>query len=116
MNPTGASFYLRGRAMQSEAVVPNEVLQGPKPISVEIATQDIQMLFAMNTNPDTYMQLILAKLKDAGAPVEGTIQLKLAHGKLFKLKDSMLEEQPAFTYIWLPEGYVEAIANGVGAA
>lgn len=93
-----------------------ELLEGPKPISVEIATRDIQMLFAMSTNPHTYMQLILAKLKDAGAPVEGTLTLRLAHGKVFKLKDSVLEEQPAFTYMWLPEQYIEAIANGVAQA
>lgn len=62
------------------------------------------------------MQLILAKLKDAGAPVEGMLHLKMAHGKVFKMKDSVLEEQPSFCYIWLPDEYVDAIGGQVGRA
>lgn len=68
------------------------------------------MLYACNTKPHAFNQLLLAKLKDAGAPVEGTLTLRLAHGKLAKLKDSVLEEQVDFTYIWLPDAYVAAIA------
>jgi hypothetical protein len=91
-------------------------IEGPKPISIDVSTHDIQALFAMNTNPDTYNQLLLAKLKDAGGPVEGALRLRLAHGQLFKLKDSIFEEQTSFTYVWLPEAYVDAIANGVAQA
>jgi len=91
-------------------------LAGPKPISVSVATKDIQMLHACRTSPDQYAQLLLAKLKDAGGPVEGTLKLRLAHGKLFKLKDSLLEEQTEFTYLWLPETYCAAIAAGAGRA
>lgn len=89
-----------------------EALQGPKPISVEISTRDIQMLYACQTSPAAYMQLILAKLKDAGAPVEGVLNLRLAHGAVCKLKDNPLQEQESFVYMWLPEQYVHAIANG----
>jgi hypothetical protein len=87
-------------------------IAGPKPIAVDISVDDVRMLTACRTSPDSYLQLILAKLKDAGAPVEGAIRLRLAHGKLFKLKDSVFEEQAAFTYMWLPEAYVHAIAAG----
>jgi hypothetical protein len=87
------------------------LVEGPKPITVAISTHDIQALFAMGTSPDTFNQLILAKLKDAGAPVEGTLHLRLAHGSLFKVKDSIFEEQTEFTYMWLPDAYVEAIKN-----
>lgn len=102
--------------MQASESVAQELLQGPKPISVSISTEDVRMLFACNTSPTAYNQLILAKLKDAGAPVEGTLNLRLAHGKLFKLKDSPLQEQPDFQYIWLPEAYIEAIGQNVGQA
>lgn len=93
-----------------------EALQGPKPISIEISTRDIQMLYACQTGPSQYMQLILAKLKDAGAPVEGTLTLRLAHGAVCKLKDNPLQEQESFVYVWLPESYVHAIANGAAQA
>lgn len=98
--------------------VAQELLQdkGPKPISVSVATRDIQMLYASRTNPEQYGQLLLAKLKDAGGPVEGVVTLRLAHGKLFKLKDSVLEEREEFTYLWLPDNYVAAIAQGGGLA
>lgn len=89
-----------------------DLLQGPKPISVEISTMDIRVLFACGTTPHAFNQLILAKLKDAGAPVEGVLNLRLAHGRLCKLKDSVLEEQTSFVYMWLPENYAVAIANG----
>jgi hypothetical protein len=87
-----------------------------KPIAVAISTDDVQALFACGTDPNQYSQLILAKLKDAGAPVEGVFKLKLAHGKVCKLKDSIHEAQSEFTYVWLPEEYVYAIQNGGGLA
>jgi hypothetical protein len=102
--------------MSNDIAVAQELLQGPKPISVEISTQDVQMLFACHTNPEQYMQLILAKLKDAGAPVEGTLRLRLAHGAVCKLKDNPMQEQAAFVYMWLPEQYVHAIAQGAAQA
>jgi hypothetical protein len=100
--------------MHSDAAV-QETLAGPKPVSVEISTGDIQMLYAMRTSPAQFMQLILAKLKDAGAPVEGALNLRLAHGKVFKMKDDPLREQPSFTYLWLPEAYVDGMRGSVEA-
>lgn len=100
--------------MNNDAVV-KELIQGPKPISISVSTRDIQALFACQTSPDQYNQLLLAKLKDAGGPVEGTIRLRLAHGKLFKLKDSIMQEQSEFTYLWLPEAYTAAIDGGGSA-
>lgn len=92
------------------------VVEGPKPIAVQINTADIQMLYASRTSPNSFMQLLLAKFKDAGAPVEGVLHLKMAHGKVFKLKDSIFEEQPAFTYVWVPEAYVAGMNQQVPQA
>jgi hypothetical protein len=98
-----------------EKEVVQEILAGPKPVTCEISTEDIQALFVTTQvgpgqfNPYVYSQLILAKLKDAGAPVEGVLHLRLAHGKVFKQKTSDLVEQQSFTYIWLPEAYVDGI-------
>lgn len=90
------------------------VVEGPKPIAVSISTHDIQALFACGTSPDAYNQLILAKLKDAGAPVEGMLRLKLAHGQVCKVKTDPTQPQEAFDYVWLPEAYVYAIASANG--
>jgi hypothetical protein len=86
-----------------------EQLAGPKPVAAFISSDDIQALFACGTHPDKYNQLILAKLKDNGAPIEGTLRLRPAHGKVFKMKDSVLEEQAGFTYLWLSDAYVDAM-------
>jgi len=93
-----------------------EILKAPKPISFSISTDDIQALYACKTNPDQYNQLLLAKLRDAGGPVEGMLTLRLAHGKLAKLKDNPMEAQTEFVYLWLPDEYVAAIAAGTGRA
>ena len=85
-------------------------LGGLKPIAVAISTHDIQVLYATRVSPDDYAQLILAKLKDAGAPVEGSLRLKLAHGQVYKLKTNPLKEQDYFEYLWLPMPYVAALA------
>lgn len=88
-----------------------DVIEGPRPIAISISTDDVQALYACNTGPEAYNQLILAKLKDAGAPVEGLLRLKLAHGKVAKVKDNPLEPATEFVYMWLPENYVYAIAT-----
>lgn len=101
--------------MDKLEAVSQELMQGPKPIAVEIAAIDIQMLFAVGTSPEAYAQLILAKLKDAGAPVEGIIKLKLAHGKVYKMKTNPLVEQEAFEYLWLPDAYVESMHGAIAS-
>jgi hypothetical protein len=86
-------------------------LEGPKPIAVAISTDDIRMLFATQTNPDEFLQLILAKLKDAGAPVEGALRLRLAHGQVYKMRTDPMKPQDAFEYVWLPEIYVASLQS-----
>jgi hypothetical protein len=85
-------------------------LAGPKPVAARISTRDIQMLYACKTSPDAFLQLILAKLKDAGCPaIEGALRLRVTHGKVFKMKTDPLVEQEAFEYLWLPPAYAEAM-------
>lgn len=89
-----------------------EIIAGPKPIAFSVSTIDVRMLYTAGTSPEAYNQLLLAKLKDAGGPVEGVIKLRLAHGRLAKWKDDALNEQDQFTYMWLPDAYVEGIQQG----
>lgn len=85
-----------------------------KPIAITMSADEIAQLYMSSVNPDKYNQLLLAKLKDAGGPVEGVIRLKLAHGELYKMKDKITEPSDKFTYMWLPDEYVAAV--GVGRA
>lgn len=83
-----------------------------KPIAVTISSDDIQRLYAAQTSPFMFMQCILAKLKDAGAPIEGALTLKLAHGQVYKMKTNPMVEQDGFQYMWLPEQYVHSMNVG----
>jgi hypothetical protein len=104
-----------GRANTVEQTEPEkQVIDSEfRPIAVSISTNDIQVLYATNTSPYMYQQLILAKLKDAGCPaIEGAAILKLTHGALTKVKDNPLKPEESFCYVWLPQEYVAAIAAG----
>ena len=92
-----------------EIIVPSK---GPKPIAVVIPGVDVIRLAQAKCSPYEFNQLILAKLKDSGAPVEGVIHLKMANGSVFKMRNSLQEEE-GFTYLWLPPEYVEGI-NALG--
>ncbi len=97
--------------MTEEQALPQDLLESPKPVFVEISTEDIQMLYACQTSPKAFMNCILAKLKDAGAPIEGVLDLRPAHGKIVKVKDHPTERQSGFVYGWISDEYAFAIAN-----
>ena len=79
-----------------------------RPIAITLNAQEIGALYATHTSPDGFVQYLLTKFKAAGVPVEGAIDLKLAHGKLLKLKTSV-RGRGFFDYIWLPENYWHVI-------
>lgn len=99
--------------MTTEPEIIAPTIKGPKPIAVVISGMDVAKLAEANCSVYEYNQLILAKLKDAGAPVEGMISLKMANGSVFKMKTNPMVEEQGFTYIWLPPAYVEGI-NALG--
>jgi len=89
----------------------SELSKGPQPIAITMDAQEIGAFAVSNITPYDFTQLLLAKLKDAGGAVEGTLHLKLAHGQLYKKKSQPGEM--IFTYIWLPEAYVDGL-NQIG--
>jgi hypothetical protein len=82
--------------------------QFAKPIVVSVDAQELGMLAAMHTSPYGYQQYILAKLKESGAPVEGVLDLRLAHGKLARVKNSIMGKGQ-FDYMWVPDYFWEAM-------
>lgn len=102
------------KVSEQAAAAQEPEIPGPKPIAVTISTDDIQALFSCGTSPTAFNQLIMAKLKDAGAPIEGVLLLKPSHGSVYKLKDDPLKEQDAFCYMWIPEAWGEAMKSAGG--
>lgn len=103
--------------LTEEAKAPFVVPHSMKPIAFTVSALDVRLLYATGTTPTEYGQLLLAKLKDCGGPVEGMgIKYKLAHGQLFKMRDNLLAPQEEFTYLWLDDAYVEGLKNVGGVA
>jgi hypothetical protein len=76
-------------------------------IVVTMDAQEIGSLYAQGYDPRQFKRLLLAKLRQAGAPVEGVLEPKLAHGAVYKMRET--EPTERFRYIWLPEALDESL-------
>ena len=85
-----------------------DLVNSPPPVAVTMDAQEIGVFYASNLSPVEFNQMLMAKFKDAGAPVEGTLHLRFAHGQMYKLKSQPGEME--FTYLWLGEAYVDGLA------
>lgn len=95
----------------------NDMLE--KPIYADIPAETVARFYTeMNTRPrfkqliaEAYNQLILRALRNAGAPVEGQLQLKLQRGRYAVVKDgdSPLARPGYMTYVWLSDSFVSAM-------
>ena len=91
-----------------------------KPVAVTLSARDVERLYVEQRgqcDPRAFMQFLLERLKAAGAPVEGTIRLRLAHGAVARVKPDPQRPSGGFQYLWLPAESAVAIATkGMGAA
>jgi hypothetical protein len=71
-----------------------------QPIGIIVDAEQIARAYMAKGGPKEFNQMLLAFFKDAGAPVEGGLTLRLAHGKIFKLKSKPGEF--FFRYMWMP--------------
>jgi hypothetical protein len=78
-----------------------------KVVAIKVAGFEIAALYADKTGPYAFAQLLLERFKAAGAPVEGTIRLRLARGKVFKLKSN--PGDASFRYVWLPPEHCQSL-------
>ncbi len=88
-----------------------------KPVSVALHAQEVGKLYAVKTTPFEYMQGLLYRFRQAGAPVEGEAILKLAHGQIFKMRSHPWGKDWV-GYLWLPAEKVAELdrwrqANGL---
>ena len=101
----------RVQAAQSatpELLKPDEA--GERPIAIRVTDQEIGQLFASHTSPHRYSQFLLEKLRDAGAPVSGVLNLRLTRGKLARVKPD-LTRPGVFHYLWLPDTHAKSVAE-----
>ena len=80
------------------------------PVVVTLDAQDIGRMYAAGQGPYAFMQELLARMKQHGAPVEGTLRLRLAHGAVVKVKPDPGQQDAFFRYMWLPDEHVQALA------
>ena len=102
-------------ATQAEAIQAMDIdvrRSADKPIAVWLSAQELGAHVARYGTPFEFNQMLLAKLKAAGAPVEGQLALRLAHGAVAKVKPDAAKKEFGWKYIRLPEEYVAAIAAG----
>lgn len=81
------------------------------PIVIVITAEEIGQMTARQYGPYEYNQYVLSKLKAFGAPVEGILHLRLAHGAIARVKPDAANPQDFFQWMWLAEPYVRAIAG-----
>lgn len=98
----------------SEVIKQGVDLGSLKPIVISVSEDEIGTMYTAqkgNCNPNLFTQFLLERFKHFGAPVEGTLVFKLAHGAIARVKPNPLQPQKEFRYMWLPAEYVAAIAN-----
>jgi hypothetical protein len=78
---------------------------------IVITAEEIGQMTAKRYSPYDYQQYVLSKLRAFGAPIEGTIHLKPAHGAVARVKPNAANPQDFFQWMWLDEHYVAAIAS-----
>ena len=102
-------------ATQAESLAAIEHDRCDKPIAVWLSAQELGLHVAKHGTPHEFNQLLLRKLRHAGAPVEGSDAgfLRLAHGAVAKVKPDPLLHEMGWRYIWLSAEHVAAIAKGV---
>jgi hypothetical protein len=73
------------------------------PIPITLDWFELSTMATEHTSPDGFNQKLLEKLKAAGGPVEGIINLRLSHGKLARVKPDLHDQKLGrFRYLWLP--------------
>lgn len=73
-----------------------------KPICVALHAQEIGAMTRLRVSPTEFAQTLLGEFRKAGAPVEGMVKLRLAHGSVYKMKAHPFG-RAWFGYLWVPE-------------
>ena len=82
-----------------------------RPIVIVLTGLDVMKI---RGGPNAFNQELLARLKQAGGPVEGVAWLRLKYGALARVKPSMEDARIGrFRYMWLPPQVVKVVAEGI---
>jgi hypothetical protein len=84
------------------------------PIVIVLTGLDMLKLNAQRGGPNAFNQELLARLKQAGGPVEGLAWLRLKYGALARVKPSMEDARIGrFRYMWISDETVKVVAEGI---
>ena len=72
-------------------------------ICISIHGSEIMRLYADKAGPTAFNQYLLEKFRIAGAPVEGVVHLKLAHGAIARVKPKVDSPTGTFQYVWMTD-------------
>jgi hypothetical protein len=82
------------------------------PIPITLDWFELSTMATEHTSPDGFNQKLLEKLKAAGGPVEGIINLRLSHGKLARVKPDLRDQKlGCFRYLWLPDEHAALVVQ-----
>ena len=82
------------------------------PIPITLDWFELSTMATEHTSPDGFNQKLLEKLKAAGGPVEGIINLRLSHGKLARVKPDLQDQKLGhFRYLWLPDEHAALVVQ-----
>jgi hypothetical protein len=98
-------------ATQQEAMLAVEIDRCDKPIAIWLDAVELQRLNAQRVTPYDFSQYLLRKFRDAGAPVEGMLNLRLSHGAVAKVRPDPQLKEMGFRYLWMPAEMVAAVAS-----
>jgi hypothetical protein len=110
----GTPYHVAQRPWGEVAKQVPPTIQQPEidpPIHFYIDAQELGQLFATHTRPDRYKQILLKKLREAGGPVGGVINLYLQRGKLARINPASLPAQGIIHYMWISDERAKQVAE-----
>lgn len=91
-------------------------LTAEKPVVFEVMADEIGVMYAASASAYVFNQFLLERLKRfAPHAVEGVIRFKLTHGHLARVRPSVKDQSGSFKYMWLPDGFYEAMTEAARA-
>ena len=74
------------------------------PVMITLTGEDIGTMAMRRLSPREFMQELLVRFKDAGAPIEGSSPfLRLAHGVVLRMKSHPSGSPFLFGYLWISD-------------
>lgn len=96
--------------------VVEELNTATQPVIVTLDAQEIgRLAVEIGANPHAFMQTLLERFKQLGVPVEGMLRLRLACGRIYRMKTSP-RGIGFFSYMWCDAQHCAALDSAGGVS